>query len=250
MNTETVTYEQAVTEQTRVCLKIEQFFKRIDDLIQIDSPWACESLTRAMIDIVLLLDRPDIKTKLTKQLRHLSEELNKHLYSPYCDKPQTEELLKCIAQYQQFLLKTEGRLLQSLRDDPLLKTIRQCLQQPSGACSHDAPAMHQWLNQPFETRYHTIQVWLQSLNPVRAIVTVILHVLRESVPFRKKTTETGHYSQNLKTLKDCQLIRVKLPKQANAYPEISAGRRHLNVRFVNDNTPSQEAIEFELSTCH
>lgn len=247
---ETIIYEQAVTEQMRACLKIEQFFKRIDDFMQIDSPWAGESLARAVIDIVNLLDRSDIKAKLAKQMRELQETLQKHLHSPYCDQAQTQELLNALEQYQQYLHRLEGRLLQSLRDEPLLKTIKHCLQQPAGACSQDAPAMHHWLLQPYQRRLVTINLWLQQLNPVRAMVTVILHILRGSVDFKAKTANHGLYSQNLKAIKDCQLIRIKMSNDCQAYPEISAGRRHLNIRFMKDHKLSQDEINFELCTCH
>lgn len=247
---ETIIYEQAVTEQIRVCLKIEQFFKRIDDLMQVDSPWTCEGLARAVIDIVNLLDRSDIKAKLAKEMRELQENLQKHLHSPYCDQGQTQQLLNALEQYQQYLHRHEGRLLQSLRDEPLLKTIKHCLQQPAGACSQDAPAMHHWLSQSYQQRSRIVDLWLQQLNPVRAMVTVILHILRGSVAFKAKTANHGSYSQNLKAIKDCQLIRIKMPKDCEAYPEISAGRRHLNIRFIKDHQPSQDEINFELCTCH
>lgn len=252
MNEHSITYEQAINEQTRVCLKTEQFLKRVDDMLRIDSPWAAESLARAVIDITVLFDRTDIKTKISKQLRELSETLQQHLSSPHCDKAQTEELISCLAQYQQFLLNTEGKFLESLREDTLLKTIKHCLQQPSGPCSHEAPSMHRWIYQAYNERYQAIHGWLQQLNPIRSIVTVILHILRESSTFTAKVAPAGHYSQSLKAAKDCQLLRITLPRDALVYPEISAGRQHLNIRFISspDGKPTDENTPFELSLCH
>ena len=247
-----IIYEQALNEQARVCLKAEQFLQRIDDMLRFDSPWACENLARAVVDLTILFDRTDIKAKISKQLRELSDTLTQHVLSPYCDKAQTEELLQHLKNYQQFALNIEGRFVDSLRDDPFIKTIKQCLQQPSGPCSHEAPALHRWIAQPYEERYKIIAHWLKQLNPIRAIVTVILHILRESAVFETKSSHAGHYSQNLKGTKDCQLVRVKLLRDSLVFPEISAGRQHLNIRFItiNDNKPSHENTGFELSLCH
>ena len=65
MKDHAITYEQAINEQTRVCLKTEQFLKRVDEMLKIDSPWAAEALARAIIDITILFDRTDIKAKIS-----------------------------------------------------------------------------------------------------------------------------------------------------------------------------------------
>lgn len=251
-NAQAIIYEHAIQEQLRVCLKTEQFLKRIDDMLTIDSPWAAENLARAVVDIMVLFDRTDIKAKLSKQLRELAENLKQHLSSAYCDKAQTEELIQYLETYQQFVLNTEGRFLEALREDSLLKTIKQCLQHPSGPCSHEAPAMHHWINQPYAMRSEAIEIWLQCLNPIRSIVTVILHILRGSVTFTQKTAHEGQYSQNLKMVKDCQLVRIKLSQNSEVYPMISAGRQSVNIRFlqVSNNKSAVENIPFELCLCH
>ncbi len=249
---QTIIYEQAIHEQIRVCLKTEQFLKRIDDMLKIDSPWAAENLARAVVDIMVLFDRTDIKAKFSKQLREHSENLKQHLSSPYCDKAQTEELITYLDTYQQFVLNTEGRFLETLREDDLLKIIKQCLQHPSGPCTHEAPAMHHWIHQTYELRSPVIQIWLNHLNPIRSIITVILHILRGSVTFTPKTAPEGQYSQNLKMVKDCQLIRVKLPRDSHVYPTISAGKHSANIRFlsVSDHKSCIDNIAFELCLCH
>ncbi len=252
MNEPSIIYEQAIHEQIRVCLKTEQFLERIDDMLKIDSPWAAENLARAIVDIMVLFDRTDIKAKISKQLRELSENLKQHLVSPYCDKAQTEELLKYLETYQQFVLNTEGRFLDALREDSLLKIIKQCLQHPSGPCTQEAPSMHHWIHQTYEVRLQTIQTWLNHLNPIRSMITVILHIIRGSVNFISKTAHEGQYSQNLKMVKDCQLIRVKLPRDSSVYPTISAGKHSANIRFltVSDHKSCTENISFELCLCH
>jgi cell division FtsZ-interacting protein ZapD len=81
---------------------------------------------------------------------------------------------------------------------------------------------------------------------------VILHILRGSAVFVPKTAAAGHYSQNIKAAKDCQLVRITLARNSWVYPEISAGKQHLNIRFMDSrNHPvNDETITFELSVCY
>lgn len=244
-------YEQATSEQLRICLKIAQFFQRIDDLTQIDSPWACEGAIRAMVDILAVLNRSDVKAKLSKHLNKLSVQLEKHAYSPYSDQSQIASLLSHIKGYCRFLFGEKDRLCQTLRDDPLLVAANQYLLQPSGACSFDAPQFHQFLMQTHEARITVIENWLNQLQPIRAIVTVILHITRESTAFSAKTSLNGGFSQSLKSKSDCQLIRIKIANDLQIYPKISVSRHQLNVKFYHQNasTPYAQSIAFELSAC-
>src|SRR5690348_4456703 len=68
-----ITYEQPVNEHIRVCLRLELLFQQAKYRLQAGSIWDSRSAILTLIDILNLLDRPDLKTKLTKELcRYLS----------------------------------------------------------------------------------------------------------------------------------------------------------------------------------
>ena len=68
-----IIYEQPVSEHIRVCLRLELLFQQAKYRLQAGSVWDSRAAIITLIDILNLLDRPDIKTKLTKELcRYLS----------------------------------------------------------------------------------------------------------------------------------------------------------------------------------
>src|ERR1700722_9851291 len=68
-----IVYEQPVSEHIRVCLRLELLFQQAKYRLQAGSVWDSRAAIITLIDILNLLDRPDIKTKLTKELcRYLS----------------------------------------------------------------------------------------------------------------------------------------------------------------------------------
>lgn len=76
MESDYITYEQPLSELMRVCLRLEQLFDKITLLKDNTATWQTQVLMTALIDILVVLDRPDLKGKLTKALNRLIEKLS------------------------------------------------------------------------------------------------------------------------------------------------------------------------------
>ncbi|HLB58164.1 MAG TPA: cell division protein ZapD [Gammaproteobacteria bacterium] len=250
----TIIYEQPLNELIRVCLRLEQIFHQIDHQITDTSAFGTRNVIAAIMNILQLLDRPDLKAKLAKELSHHMAQLIRLENTPEIDQPKLRALLKQLEELARCFIDSNGKIGQHLREVELLNNLRLHLASPGGACSFDIPVYHYWLHRSAEERQGTLKVWLAEFNNIRKAAKLILQLVRESVKIQQKTAEHGFYQALLDPQTNLRLIRVAIPETIPAYPEISIGRHFLSVRFFSPaikERPTQylHHLQFWISHC-
>src|SRR5206468_7638698 len=92
--------------------------------------------------------------------------------------------------------------------------------------------------------------WISPLLPIRDASSIVLKLLREGGKPVKHVAHRAAFSQMLGG-KMSQMVRIRLPRESQFIPEISANRYALNVRFSTFGTRVCEAdVEFELTFCN
>src|SRR5690348_5840268 len=94
MTNNVIIYEQPLNELIRVCLRLEQLFQHIDHLIVDTSPIGTRNLTVTIINLLNLLDRPDLKAKLAKELSLHLNQLARLENTPGIDQQKLSQLLR------------------------------------------------------------------------------------------------------------------------------------------------------------
>lgn len=249
-----IIYEQPMNEHIRACLRLEQLFKNAIHHIGGDSMWDSRAALTAIIHLGNLLDRADLRSKLRKEIHRQIDNLSRHSQTPHVDITALNQLLARLESIQEKLLSTEGRFGQSIRDNEFLGIVRQHLFNPGGACSFDAPVYYYWQQQPVEVRQHDLEHWLHEFDSIRSTITVLLQLIRESAAPKLKVAHDGFYQEPLDPRASCQMIRVIIPRSANVYPEISAGKHRISIRYYQPSIydrPSQSNsdIDFKLTHC-
>jgi cell division protein ZapD len=249
-----IVYEQPLNELIRVCLRLEQLFFQIDHQIKDTSPLGTRTAIATILNLLHLLDRPDLKAKLAKELSHQVAVLTRLENTPEIDQKKLKELLKKLDHLVRIFIDSSGKIGQNLRDVDLLNNLRLHLATPGGGCSFDIPVYHFWLHQPSEDRQATIKTWLAEFENVRLALSLLLQLVREGCKIQTKTAQQGFYQELLDPQINLKLIRVSLSPKIQAYPEISVGRHFLGVRFFIPNIqerPTQylHDLEFKLSYC-
>lgn len=247
-------YEQPLNELIRVCLRLEQLFLQIDHFVSDTSTFGTRNIVVNIINIMQLLDRPDLKAKLAKELSHQMQILMPLSNTPEIDQAKLNEILKQLNEYSRTLIDSSGKIAQNLRDIELLNNLRLHLATPGGGCSFDIPIYHYWLQQPPDKRLASIKSWLNEFSMVRKANSLILQLVREESKIHQKTATNGFHQELLDPQTNLRLIRVAVPTNVAAYPEISLGRHFLSIRF---HTPTilerpvqfQHNIAFWLSYC-
>ena len=249
-----ITYEQPLNELIRVCLRLEQLFFQIDHQIADTSILGTRGMIGLIIDILQLLERPDLKAKLAKELSHQIQLLTKLEKTPVIDQSKLQNLLKQLNELSRWFIESNGRIGQNLREIELLNNLRLHLATPGGGCSFDVPVFHYWLQQPPEKRVETIQSWLTEFKNIRLANSLILQLVREESKTHHKSASNGFHQELLDPQTNLRLVRVMLPITIAAYPEISLGRHFLSIRFYSPTilqrpTQYQQNLSFWLSYC-
>ena len=243
-----------MNEHIRTCLRLEHLFRKAYFNLEDHSTWHARSALAAIIHIANILDRPDIKTKISKELRRHIDNLSKHLQTPGIDEEKLKQYLDKLETLYLDLQSLNGRIGQTIRDNEFLANIRQYLFNPAGACSFDIPNLHHWLQKPSLRRTQDLSTWLSEFDIVQSVVNVILEIVRGSGIAENKLAHDGFYQEAIDPKAPCQLIRVAIPREYDTYPEISSGRHRVSIRFAQSNLadrPSQygEDVPFSLSYC-
>lgn len=252
MPADIICYEQPLNEQIRACLRLEYLFNEAMYNLRGASPWSTRNTLSAIADILNILERPDLKTKLAKELgRHLTN-LKRFEHAEHIDQKKLVPLLHELEDLIDTLHATSGRIGQELRENDFLNTIRQRLTTPGGTCDFDTPSYYLWLHMPAAERIAQLSQWLSSFDVIRSIVTLLLRLVRQSAVPQSKIAVKGFFQAPLDPQSPCQLIRVQLPTQPALYPEISVGRHGISIRFIelvttgNRGTQTNETVTFEL----
>jgi cell division protein ZapD len=83
-----------------------------------------------------------------------------------------------------------------------------------------------------------------------------MQLTRDSTPLQPTAADNGFYLTPLNPATPCHLVRVALPAQTNLYPEFSAGKHRLTIRFLAPSyfgagkaTQTTDAVAFQLACC-
>jgi len=248
-------YEQPINERIRTFLRLEHLFSQFNQHLHHDSAWDTHSALKAIIDILGMVGRGDIKRETIKELERQNSNLQSFIEIPGINHGKLSILIdeqkKCISN----LHEISGNLGQNLQQNELLNGIKQRLTVPGGLCDFDFPVYSHWLNQPYENRKKILQEWHAPFTPLQESIQLILKVIRESTDAIDSVAENGFFQKNIEPNQPCLLIRVILDKGVNIYPEISAGKHRFSVRFFKSNNPAQRSeqipqdVSFKLACC-
>ncbi|HSW71643.1 MAG TPA: cell division protein ZapD [Gammaproteobacteria bacterium] len=250
-----ITYEQPLSEIFRVCLRLEYLFEQLDHALQDSSYLGTRNLIIIIVNILQLLDRPDLKTKLAKELTHQTAQLLRLESMPQTDKDKLHEVIHQLEELSRCFIDSSGKIGQNLREIALLNNLRLHLMTPGGGLSFDIPIYNYWLNRPEQERLETVKTWLNEFQQLRTAIHLLLRLVRESTPFQTKSATHGFYQELLDPQQNIRIIRVSISPSLDAYPEVSVGRHFVSIRFfvpqINIRpAPYQQNLSFGLAYCN
>lgn len=249
-----IVYEQPLSERIRQFLRTEQLFQQTRyRLEQIFSVWDVKECVTMIVTLIQFIERSDLKGELFKELERQMNTFQRIGKAAQVPKAPLNEILseldKALTE-----IKLLNKAMLPTKDSLLLQNIQQRLSLQGGICAFDIPALHYWVNQPIELCRPQMQNWLNALKPLENILHFILRLIRTSQDFKSEMAEGGLFQQSLDPQFACQLIRIQLPQGFGYYPEISASKYRVHVRFLNGNVDSrksqpEEAVPFQWACC-
>lgn len=250
-----VTYEQPLNERIRTFLRIEHLFDLTGYYLSGTSEWDSRLCMSTMLNVVDMLSRSDIKTELIKELERHASTLSVLRNNSAVDQDRLQKILGDISLYLETLRDTGCQPGLACRQDELVTSIKQRNTIPGGTCNFDLPAYHCWLKKSPAHRRQQLEDWQKDMIIIKRSVKLALQMVRNSTTPTLETAERGFYQKPIESNLSCQMIRVVMPPEAKYYPEISGGRHRFTVRFMEQPSTSNRAVqtednvEFELHCC-
>ena len=249
-----IVYEYPLNERIRTLLRLEDLFERARHFLAGQNPLEHHVALLTLFEILEVASRADLKSDLLQEL-----ERQKHVLMSYRNNPEIAEdvvsqVIADMEQAAQSLFAMTGKIGQYLRENEWLMSIKQLTGIPGGACEFDLPAYHFWLHRDSGARLADLMSWIAPLYPIRDGTAIVLRLLRESGKVSTQTAIQGVYQQMMAG-RMAQMLRIRLQRQYQCVPEISANKHALNIRFTTQEgmhrpKAADTDVEFELTFCN
>ena len=249
-----ITYEYPLNERIRTLLRLEDLFERATHFFVKEEPLEHHVALLTLFEILEVAGRADLKSELLQELERQKQVLLGFRNNPQISENVLSQVISDIERASGSLFAMAGKIGQHLRENEWLMSIKQRTGIPGGVCEFDLPSYHFWLHRNSAGRGADLSAWFAPLLPIRDASAIVLKLLREGGKPAKHVAHLGAFSQMLGG-KMSQMVRIRLPRDSQYIPEISANRYALNIRFASFGTESRPRIceadvEFELTFCN
>ncbi len=245
------TYEFPFNERIRTLLRLEDLFSKV--LLNINSEHASHhhNAIVSFFQILDIIDRTDLKGDLLQELDRQKAVMANLVGNPNIAAEILQPILDKIIGTSARLRTISTKIGQPLRENEWLMSIKQRSFIPGGLCEFDLPAYHYWLDSPAADRKQDLEKWLAHVTPIYDALAIILNIVRGSGKAVPNIALNGAYQQMLGGAKPAQMLQIELDDHLTCYPEISANKYAINIRFISMSRtekphPCDEDVAFTL----
>jgi cell division protein ZapD len=200
----------------------------------------------ALFDLLDATERTDMKGTVLQDL-----ERQRGVLQSLRDHPGVEPktLAEMLVEIERVItnLNAAGKTGQELRANEWLSSLRGRLAVPGGGTQVDMPSFHAWQYRTEAQRCNDLQRWMSSLMPLQAGISMVMRLLRETGNPTDAVAPQGAYQQMLAG-KTYQLLRVWVDESAGVFPEISANKYMVWIRYsAQDGEQRPQAVNHDVA---
>ncbi|MDP2153623.1 MAG: cell division protein ZapD [Methylotenera sp.] len=248
-------YDYPFNERIRTLLRVEDLFAKLLHNLAADHEFQHHCALLTLLQILDVVDRAELKVDLLQELDRQKTTMRMLIGNPIISAEALESTLDDINAAANALRAETAKFGQTLRANEWLMSIKQRAGIPGGVCEFDVPSYHYWLGLGPERRKHDLESWIKPLIPMQQAIIIILRILRGSGSTNKLVATNGVYQQMLGGVKPAQMLKINLAENLNCFPEVSANKYAINIRFNTlDCTQKpqkfEEDIDFSLTLCN
>lgn len=228
-----ILFEQPVSELIRFCLRAEHLFNIVQAFLHKQPSVNVNALSAisAVIDLLALTDRPDIRGKFIKEFLRQRADVERFLHHTQIDQEKLKSVIILLDKHILLLQAHQGKFASVLRDSQFFICLQQHRTTMGGILSFDIPAFFYWLQESHQVQSDQISTWLKAFQDLLEIVQLMLEIVRQSAEPLLQKAEAGFFQSSLDMPFTCQLIRIFIHKSLSIYPEVSIGRHGVGIRF-------------------
>ena len=247
-----ILFEYPFNERVRALLRLESLFDRMIFFAGLSDARQHQVALSALFDLLDATERTDIKGSVLQDLERQRLVLVGLKDHPGVDAKTLTSMLSEIEKAAANL-NASGRTGQSLRENEWLTSLLGRLVVPGGGTQVDLPSFHAWQSLPEAKRHADLRRWIATLMPVQIGISIVLRLLRESGEAVNAVAPQGAYQQMLAG-KTYQLLRVWVDDSAGVFPEISANKYMVWIRYSaqqGDQRPQAVThdVAFKMTLC-
>ncbi len=247
-----IVYEYPLNERIRTLMRLEDLFAKFEHFVSKDDALEHHAALLSLFE-TLEVARGDLKSDLIQELERQKAALEPLRNNPGVKQEALDEVLQQMSRTVVELQAMPGKLGQHLRDNEWVMSIKQRACIPGGVCEFDLPSYHYWLSLDANVRRADLQEWIAPFKPLRSAIEIVLQILRDSGQPTQKIAQQGSYQQMLSG-RVAQMLRVTLVADLPCFPEISANKYAINIRFIalgGTERPKgcDTDVPFELTLC-
>ena len=249
-----ISYEYPLSERIRTLLRLEDLYERVQYFTAKADAQEHHVALLCIFEILEVAGRADLKSDLLQELERQKQTLEALRDNPEISQEALDAILWEIDRVSSRLFQMSGKIGQELRENEWLMSIKQRTNIPGGVCEFDVPSYHFWLHQSTEQHRHDLEGWLAPFLPIRDGIAIMLRLLRESGKVSNQTAVQGLYQQMMAG-RVAQMLRIRLSRDYQCVPEISANKYALNIRFTTHEGGQrprviESDVDFELTFCN
>lgn len=248
-----IIYEQPITENVRNFLKCEYLDEKFNCAVKQHDMWAIKSSISTLIEMSDFVFRINIKIELLKDLERNLLLLDTLKKSNSIELINYDKFYTEIQTYIQKLNNTNSSPSKSITDNDFLMQIKSKLHIPAGDNFFDMPAYLNFLSSNKSFIIDSINQWYLPFKPFFSSSKLLLDTKRINSEFVALRSSSSYFEKKFNKSSKFDLVRIKMKKNINIYPDISVSTKNINIIFktsFGQNRLSKaisENIDFELS---
>lgn len=243
--TQQVIFEHPLNERVRTLLRLEFLFDQVRFGIEGDSLWHSRSAVSALVDIVQLLSRGDLRSEIQKELERVVSTLEALGRRPGVDPARLQNVVDECRALMERLREAPPGIPAQIRSNEFLNTVAQRTGIMGGTCGFDIPGYHLWLHGSPPRRREDLAYWLSGFELLSQASRLLLRLLRDSADPLREVAKGGGYQATLDRETPYQLLRVALDVELNVFPEISGNRHFCTIRFMTQPDPTDRPYQMD-----
>ena len=179
---DTIIYEQPLNETIRLCLRLEHLFTQFHNEAQKESSASTHLAMLSLLRILAVIDRPDLKSKITQALSQQKAALLPLTHVEQVDQTQLVVFLKQLDEKLEAFHSHHKKIGEQLRNNTFISQLYGQQNHPAGLCAFSSPAYSLWKRKPSAERTHDLNTWFEEFTLLETAVILILKLTRDSTP--------------------------------------------------------------------
>ncbi len=240
-----IIYEQPISENVRNFLKCEYLNEKFNCAVKQHDMWAIKSSISTLIEMSDFIFRINIKIELLKDLE------KNLLLLDTLRKTNSIELID----YDKFYTEIQTNIeklnradispSKSITDNDFLMQIKSKSHIPAGDNFFDMPSYLNFLSSNKTFILENIDNWYSPFKPIFMSSILLLDFKRTISKFEYFSSDAAYFEMKLDKSDKTDLVRIKLEKNINIYPDISVNPQYINIMFKTSHGANRQSKAIE-----